>query len=240
MLQKSSLPTIAIAVCSILLFCVLGAWQLQRAEQKRALHRDFIAAASLPAQPLEDIDGQSPPFWREISTTGAFDDLTVLLDNRVRNGRQGYEVYTVFKPDHGLALLVNRGWVPAGQSRAGWPATNTPRGHRSLEGRVAPPPSTGIRLGGAVQFEVLAPGRWRTQHLDDEGLRTALGLPLRSYTVLMDANEPDGFAREWALPEAHDGKHTAYAVQWFAFAGIAFGLALRALRKQMKKGTEKP
>ena len=240
MLQKSALPTIAIATCCIALFCALGAWQLQRAEQKRALHREFLAAANLPAQPLEVLAKEPTPLWREVSTSGAFDNRTVFLDNRVRNGRQGYEVYTVFKPEHGDALLVNRGWVPAGASRKEWPAIDTPVGSRSLQGRVAPPPSTGIRLGGAIQFEVLAPGRWRTQHLDDAGLRTALGLPLRSYTLLMAANESDGFAREWALPEADDGKHTAYAVQWFAFAGIAFGLVLRALRKKTRKGTNTP
>ena len=164
----------------------------------------------------------------------------MLLDNRVRNGRQGYEVYTVFLPDEGQALLVNRGWVPAGASRADWPRIPTPTGRRVLEGRLAPPPSTGIRLGGDVQFEALAPGRWRAQHLDDAGLRAALGLALRSYTVLMAPSEPDGFVREWVLPEADDGKHTAYAVQWFAFAGIAFGLAGRALWRQVKKGTGKP
>lgn len=240
MLQKSALPTIAIALCGIALFCALGNWQLHRAEQKRALHREFVAAASLPPQPLEVVDKEPAPLWREVSTTGAFDDRTVLLDNRVRNGRQGYEVYSVFKPEQGVALLVNRGWVPAGASRAEWPAISTPGGSRSLQGRVAPPPSTGIRLGGAVQFEALAPGRWRTQHLDDDGLRTALGLPLRSYTLLLAASEPDGFSREWALPAADDGKHTAYAVQWFAFAVIAFGLALRALRKQLRKGKDKP
>lgn len=240
MLQKSTLPTIVIAACGIALFCALGNWQLARAAQKRALHSAFVAAASQPAEPLAVVAGSTTPLWREVSTHGVFDDRTVLLDNRVRNGRQGYEVYTVFKPDEGDALLVNRGWVPAGVSRSDWPAIETPGGHRALQGRVAPAPSTGIRLGGAVQFEKLAPGRWRTQHLDDAGLRTALGLRLRSYTLLMAATEPDGFAREWALPEADDGKHTAYAVQWFAFAGIAFGLALRALRKKMKKGPHTP
>lgn len=234
MLQKSSLVTIVLATCGIALFCALGSWQLHRAEQKRALHREFLAAAALPPRALDTLN-VDPPLWSEVHTIGVFDDRTVLLDNRVRNGRQGYEVYSVFRPVEGLALLVNRGWVPAGSTRAALPDTAPPSGMRSLKGRTAPPPSTGIRLGGAVQFEALGRRLWRTQHLDDAGLRAALELPLRTYTLLMDQAEPDGFLREWLLPEADDGKHTAYAVQWFAFAFIALGLAMRALVRQTRK-----
>ena len=235
MLPKSTLATITLATLGVALFCGLGVWQLHRAEQKRALHQQFLAAADLPVQPLESLPLESAPLWRQASVTGAFTDLTVLLDNRVRNGRLGYEVYTVFKPDQGEPLLVNRGWIAAGASRAEWPAIQTPTARQTLEGRLAPPPSTGIRLGGAVQFEALAPGRWRTQHLDDAGLRAALGVPLRAYTLLMASPDTEGLSRDWSLPEADDGKHTAYAVQWFAFAGIAIGLALRALLRQQKK-----
>ena len=241
MLPKSALATITLATLGIALFCSLGVWQLHRAEQKRALHSQFLAAVDLPAQPLEGFTLEPAPLWRQASVAGTFMDLTVLLDNRVRNGRLGYEVYTVFKPDQGEPLLVNRGWTAAAPSRAEWPRIQTPVGRQILDGRLAPPPSTGIRLGGAMQFEELAQGRWRAQHLDDTGLHAALGVPLRAYTLLMASHDPEGLSREWSLPEPDDGKHTAYAVQWFAFAGIACGLALRALlRKKKLEGTGNP
>ena len=236
MLQKSTLPTIVAAAMGISLFCSLGVWQLHRAEQKRALHGQFLEAAKLPPVSLDALPSDTSPLWRQVQLSGTFLDSTILLDNRVRGGQQGYEVFTAFQPEHGPAVLVNRGWLPAGASRAAWPVVDTPTGHRMIEGRLAPVPSTGIRLGGATQFEVLAAHRWRAQHLDDEGLRAALALPLRTYTVLLAQEAPDGFARQWQLPEADDGKHTAYAVQWFAFAAIALGLAARAVRRQMKTG----
>ena len=64
MLPKSALATITLAALGVSLFCSLGVWQLHRAEQKRALHQQFLAAADLPVQPLESFPPESAPLWR--------------------------------------------------------------------------------------------------------------------------------------------------------------------------------
>ena len=74
-----------------------------------------IEVAALAAEPVgfaeaERIDPSRPV---RVRGSGHYDDgATFLLDNRIRAGRVGIEVYTLFRPDGGATpLLVDRGWL---------------------------------------------------------------------------------------------------------------------------------
>src|SRR5215470_12506064 len=52
---------------------------------------------------------------KRVSLRGAFRaELTVLLDNKIRNHRVGYEVVTPLRLDDATYVLVNRGWFERG------------------------------------------------------------------------------------------------------------------------------
>ncbi len=65
----------------------------------------------------------------------------ILLDNRVHEGRVGYDVLTPFRIQNGhMRILVNRGWVPMGPSRSQLPVLETPGQVQIISGHLYRPP----------------------------------------------------------------------------------------------------
>jgi surfeit locus 1 family protein len=51
--------------------------------------------------------------------------------------------------------------------------------------------------------------------------------PVQPFVILQNPGEPNGFTRQWPREVPKEGMHLGYAIQWFAFAAIAFGFYLR-------------
>jgi surfeit locus 1 family protein len=134
-------------------------------------------------------------------------------------GRAGYFVVTPLALEGGGWVLVNRGWVPVGASRAVLPSVDVPGELRTVRGRADRLPSPGISLGQPAPlrppFPVVAsfpsgPELERLLHEDAWVHATEL--------VLLDPKEPDGYLRQWHAPGFPPMRHIAYAVQWFGLA----------------------
>ncbi len=213
------LPTLAtLALLALLLG--LGFWQLDRAEQKRALQAQFRQTAA--AGPLRLDWHQVPgPEWRyrPALVSGRYDGRRqFLLDNRVLHGRVGYQVLTpLLFADGQHALLVNRGWVPAGPTRDLLPELPVPEGVLEVRGLVDFPPERVFSLG---EGEDRAPGWPKVlQRIRLDLQSEQLGLELVPWILLLDPQQPGGFAREWApVPIMGPERHVGYAVQWFGLA----------------------
>ena len=223
-----------LAVGVITLLCSLGNWQLDRARQKRALHATFVRQLDAPALDLALHAAESLPaqVWRSVVGGGQYGPPVLLLDNRVRDGKVGYEVLSGFTLADGQRMLVNRGWLPAPPTRDTLPVIDVPGGNLTLRGRLAPAPSTGIVLGTANQPEAAGAGVWRLQHVDFALLSAQFPPGFLPVLVYLDAGEPAGYDRRWVLPAPDDGKHTAYAVQWFAMAATVALIFLFYLRRR--------
>jgi surfeit locus 1 family protein len=57
-------------------------------------------------------------------------------------------------------------------------------------------------------------------------LAQALGRHVESRILLLDANAPNGYVREWQPPGLTADRHWSYGVQWYAFAVLAAALWL--------------
>jgi cytochrome oxidase assembly protein ShyY1 len=54
--------------------------------------------------------------------------------------------------------------------------------------------------------------------------------------VLLDADAPDGYVRDWQAPTLGPERHVAYAGQWFALAvGAAAAAVVIAVRTARRK-----
>ena len=222
-------PSLATALL-LPLFIVLGLWQLQRGEDKRALMATAEARAALPPLDLNALreawPGPASLAWRPVRVRGTWDPAhQVLLDNQVADGQPGYLVFTPLRLEGGRSVLVNRGWIGGGLERDRVPDLHLDGATVVVTGVAAPPPPAGLWVRSDFA-ELLAPDVLRVQRLDPASLSGRLGIELEAFTIRLDVDQPDGYRRAWSIPGLHPERHTAYAIQWFLFAAILLGLYL--------------
>ena len=217
------IPTVA-AIATIAVCVTAGNWQHRRMQEKQALKAQIAATASAPAVPLP-AGAVDWPAWRfrTVTLEGAFDARRqILIDNAVHAGRVGFTVVTPFLLDDGRAVLVDRGFVVAGASRAALPSAQPPRGRLALHGRIDLPPSRFAELRGPA-----VPKGPLWQRLDPARFSEATGLAVLPIVVAaLDAPKDDGLVRDAALPDTGIEKHLGYMIQWYTFAAMTAGLWL--------------
>ncbi len=207
------------------LFLSLGAWQLRRAEEKIALMELRRVHEQDPPMRLTGAQEDPEPLrYRRVQVEGDYDPAhQFLLDNQLQENRVGYHVLTPLQiRGAGVAVLVNRGWVPQGASRAELPDLALSQQVAQVSGRVEKFPSVGFKLEGA---EIPASG-WPSlvQVADAEQLSRRLGYRVLPYQVLLDSDQRDGYIRDWHPASLDPGKNRGYALQWFSFAALVAAL----------------
>jgi surfeit locus 1 family protein len=212
----------AVALTAALLaaFVTLGWWQVGRGREKQSMIESF-ARGTETSVALSGVAVDELPRFQHVSATGRYDATRqVLLDNMPSStGRPGFRVLTPLRLDSGgKLLLVDRGWVPLGVTREELPVVSVEATPRTVTGRLDALPVPGLRVGPA-QAEG-ASGWPRLMNFPVQAdLEVALGEPIESRIVLLDASNPDGYQRTWR-PSVGFGpkRHLGYAIQWFALA----------------------
>jgi surfeit locus 1 family protein len=189
---------LALAAAGCAAFVALGNWQAGRADEKR----------------------QAAARAEHISVRGEFlPQHTVLLDNKLRHGRAGYEVVTPLRLAEGIHVLVNRGWTAAGPRRDELPRIATPAGRVRVEGVVRERLPQPLKVG--------EPGRGRVRpSVDLADFAAETGLTLQKFVIEQHSPLEDGLAREWAAPDAGVEKHESYSLQWYSLAALAAALGI--------------
>ena len=230
--RPGPVPTVAMLI-AVPLFCVLGAWQLERASVKRELRDRLEARWDAPAVALP-----ARPDWTalehgRIRVIGSYlGERQFVIGDRVRQGRRGLHVITPLRDSGGRELLVDRGWVADRDAIAA-----PPPGTHTLTGRVALPQPPALELGPAEPAENPWHAPW--SRLDPGAYARVAGVAPLPAVLLLDPDQPDGFARDWPRPTGGlaPSLHVGYAVQWFAFGLIAVLLWLRhAVRRRPAAG----
>ncbi len=212
--RPAFLPGVA-ALAGMALTVSLGNWQTHRAEEKIALARDLDDAArhavlALPSQPVDAHDYE----FRRVSVRGEYSPkFTILLDNKVLNGRVGYQVLTPLRIAGGdTYALVNRGWVDAGLRREVLPQVRTPIGTGSVEGIAVVPSSRIFELDAKTEEGIV----W--QNLVLARYAKWSGLKLQPIVLQQTSDAADGLVRAWRRPDTGVNMHRGYAFQWYALA----------------------
>lgn len=208
---------------------VLGAWQLDRLEERRTANAVQAARFEQDPIPLPDLvaaaggDLESLEY-RRATFTGTFDpSQEVLVRSQVRDGRAGFDVVTPMVGS-GETALVNRGWVPLEFDEAPVAA--------------ATPPAETVDVTGVVR-----PSEPATATSPDEGSATVsrVDIPLLEERLGVDLLPVylevigDASATQLPIPArapdfSDEGPHLNYAIQWFSFAVVAavgYGFLLR-------------
>ncbi len=211
--------TTLLALALVASLVVLGRWQLQRADEKQALYTLFDSGQDA----TRAVDAATPrlPRYQHVEAVGSYDSARqILIDNMSSAaGRAGYYVITPFALRGGGWILVNRGWVPVGTSRAAKPDVAVSTQEREIKGRADELPRAGMQLGArlplALPYPVVA--NFPT-HTEIAALLRESAWAQAANLVLLDPSEPDGYLRQWQPPGFPPIRHIAYAVQWFSLA----------------------
>ena len=240
------------AVASCMLY--LGNWQMNRAALKVTMQRASQQANLAQAIPISEVQDWQPASanYQRVKLVGQYDGSRQFLwDNRTHNGQAGFEVIVPLKLESGDWVLINRGWVAPGISRAKLPNVDLPEGVSnitlSIEG-VLSRPSKGFSSGDAVPIK----GEWPRllQFFDYTAIAVALGEPVLPVVVQVQALAISGdeamiytpraewLKANWQPAASGPAKHYSYAFQWFAMA-VALTLIFIFVNTH-KRENEKP
>lgn len=214
----------------------LGAWQLNRLADRRALNDRLIAREALPvaeAATLEMRGGRADPAaYRRVRATGVFDvSQEVVLRARPLNGRPGNHVLTPLRLGDGSAIVVNRGWVPLRMDEPGAAEAAPPASQVTVTGILVPSEPAPVVFGPRDP----ATGRLATiGRIDLERLRAQIPYSIAPLAIAMESQQPSHAAlpEPAGRPPPGEGPHLAYAVQWFIFAVIALVTTALLMRRE--------
>jgi surfeit locus 1 family protein len=222
-----------ITVLLLAAFVSLGRWQWQRGADKEASWEQFERAPA-PALTSHPPDFDTIARFSRVAFPARYEPAhQFLLDNRIQQGKPGYEVLTPAVLNDGRRILVNRGWIPFSGYRDQLPDVSMPdTAEVTLEGRIEELPSAGLASGRAPPTQE---DRWPklTSFPTHEELERALGAKISRRILLLDpdARGSGDLVRQWSPPGLAPDRHFSYAIQWWGFAVVLlvlyFGLNFR-------------
>lgn len=232
MIHRSRLPiwsTIVTFLAVVIMFA-LGLWQLQRADEKnqRLLAIDEASlAAPLNLKDALDLkeDARDYPIYfnGRADTTHYF-----LLDNRVHQGKVGYEIIVPIESHSGV-VLVDFGWVVAPPLRSELPSVLIPNVAHDYKGMLSIPTNNSL-INETAAFDQQWPKV--LQQIDISVMAQHYKQNLMPFVVLLDEDLESLYQRHWQPVVMPPEKHIAYAIQWFLLAFAALIIFIYAQRRK--------
>ncbi len=227
--RKTGLSILALIVLSSMVS--LGFWQLHRAHEKQVMQNELNQRQSVQLNLNTQAADVSDRFSQASMSGRYLAKHTALLDNQVHSGQVGYHVLTPFQiDDSGLIILVNRGWVPVGESRQQKPLITTPDTTLSLLGRLNLPLSKPVFWDD--ELSPVQEGAW--QYLDLLHYQQINKLKILPLLLELDKtlDRAGGYVRQWrTYDDQWVERHRAYAFQWFSMAVVFLIMCVYVYRK---------
>lgn len=209
-----------VIVFSYLAFTVLAPWQLGKDDDIVERNEHITAAYEKDPVPAEEILGDNGAIeggeeWSRVILRGQYlpDDEVLVRLRPVASG-PSYQSLVPFRTDGGQTILVNRGWVPAGEANAVPDIAPAPSGPQEIIGMVrqheAEHSSAPVERDGYPQVYSINPPQV------GELIDADLGLDY----VQLTEDQP-GVLNPIPIPQMDRGNHLSYGFQWIAFGIMA-------------------
>ena len=199
-------------------FFVLGVWQIERGQAKSKI----LLAYEKAGDELPNKLSSGSFKWQRVVTKGYFDaNNQVLLDNVINKGIAGYKVLTpLISEDTKKLLLVDRGWLPAGNDRGKLPKLDVSKDEVKIFGTLESP-----ELGFVLSENLITDSSPKvSQTKNIEVLQTAFNQELFPFILVAEPTLKDSLEYIKITPtNMTPAKHYGYAIQWFTmFLAICF------------------
>ena len=219
-----------LCIAAIVLMVNLAFWQLRRLDERQTLNDRVAAQTTAEAVPLSEVSLNDPKAveYLEVEATGIYVGAQFEVVNLSQAGTTGGDPVNALQLADGSLILVNRGFLPFDAER-----TPPPSGEVRVVGRLRPSQS-----GGTDQRDDDdTPDLIEIRRIDVPAIAEQFDeLVAPMHIELLESNPADSTSLlPVPLPEASDGPHLSYAVQWFIFsASVVVGWVL-AVRKSARK-----
>lgn len=237
-LRRPSWFAVALTLVGVLVFVRLGIWQLHRAVEKEHLLQRFADASHTPLVNFSSLSTPLPAHrYPHVRVHVRYLVSHVYeLDDQIHGDRQGVQVFTPAlvlatctdgapcHPASSRVLLVDMGFLPRQNGMRSLPDLPPLKSREAvLTGLYAPPPPTGLRLGGNA---LTKQDTWPklTTFIDLNQIGADLNRPVYSRILLLDHDPSAPYIREWKPQTMPPARHRAYAFQWFSFAAVAVAI----------------
>ncbi len=229
---KFLLPAALITIMVVFLTS-LGFWQLDRADEKRAIEKAIGVANTGAVELVTSLDGLEAKEYYHLRLNGHYlPEKQFIYDNQIVQQTSGYYVLTPFIIDNsGTAILINRGFMPWYGQRD--KLTNVELSTDTTEIKVQISlPVKRMELGESeidTEFPILL------QSLDLMEMSALSDLDFTLVLGLLSPESDHGFVRQWKPYTGSIGKHIGYAIQWFLMALVLAGIGIRLGLKYRKR-----
>ncbi|MEU5300189.1 SURF1 family protein [Streptomyces noursei] len=201
----------------------LGFWQYHRHQHKVAQNAQIehnVHATPVPVTELAAVGRTLPhgDMWRQVTATGSYDTAhEVVVRQRTAADEQsiGYYVLTPLVLGNGDAVLVNRGWIAAGNDLTKFPRVPAaPKGTVTVTGRMMADETTAA--SGIKDTRGLPPRQVMLINSTEQAKR--VGRPMLGGYIEQTAPKSDTPEQVPEPDYSSIGPHMAYAIQWWLFA----------------------
>lgn len=221
--------------------CVLLAnWQFARLDEARDENARVTANWDRVPVPVDDVLPGLDAFdvddkWTPVTLSGRYlADEQLLVRGRPFGGKAGFEVLVPFQLDDGAVFIVDRGWVPAGNTQDAPDAVPAPPSG-PVEVIVRLKPGEPVVAGrSAPQGQVATINLPTVADLVGEPTYTGAYGILDTEVPAPTEPRPAAVLR----PDPDEGPHLSYALQWVAFAVLAFIALIWAIRHEYRARNE--
>lgn len=222
----------SLIIATLVLLISLGFWQLDRADEKRAIEDQIASANSGHVELIDSAEFLKDKEYYHVRLQGSYiGDKQFIYDNQIVDQISGYYVLTPFilKGDS-KSVLINRGFIPWNGRRD--KLANVDIGEKLTEVKVQiskPVKRMELKVSETTgDFPILI------QALDLDEMSAIASLDLGSVVGLLSPESENGFVRQWEPYTGSIERHIGYAIQWFLMALVLAFIGIRLALKQRK------
>jgi cytochrome oxidase assembly protein ShyY1 len=218
-----------LCLAAIVVMINLALWQLRRLDERQALNERVAAQATAAVVPLAELSFSDPEAveYRPVAVTGTYVGPQFQVVNLSQGGTTGSDPVNALQLADGSLIIVNRGFLAFDAELVAPPSDEV-----QVVGRLRP-----SQPGGTDQRDNDdTPDVIEIRRIDLVAIDEQFDNVAPMYIELIESLPADSPALlPVPLPEASNGPHLSYTIQWLIFsASVTVGWVL-AVRKTARK-----
>ena len=222
----------SLIIATLVLLISLGFWQLDRADEKRAIEDQIASANSGDVEFVTSVEFLKDKEYYHVRLQGSYiGDKQFIYDNQIVDQISGYYVLTPFiLKGASKAILINRGFIPWSGRRDKLADIDIAEKLTEVKVQISKP----VKRMELEASELTGDFPVLIQALDLDEMSTIAALDFASVIGLLSPESDNGFVRQWEPYTGSIERHIGYAIQWFLMALVLAFIGIRLALKQRK------